>query len=334
MKRRRLWVCLLGGLVFVLRGACEPARQITLERYAKELDRLQTVVDGCSHELLSKAAAQKACDPTAVGPDEMVSVATGKRIVSYDWLRDTLREAAQNPRSDQNALKQAVTELSEAGTRLQQMTQQMVAPRTGIYVPANVSNMHAKLATILDSGDYPQAKQPSFLQRMWNEFVRWLRKALAEAMPRGSPASAIYLLEFTVIAIPCGLLVWWFVRRLRVQSLDLAGNNALPASAPSSQDWQEWLAQGQRLGSEGRWREAIHHLYWGSISCLESRHLWSADRARTPREYLQLLNGNAELHADLFSLTEAFEHTWYGETPAAEKDFHQACTVLERITAR
>jgi hypothetical protein len=164
--------------------------------------------------------------------------------------------------------------------------------------------------------------------------VSWLWKALTDAMPRGSPASAIYLLEFTVIAIPCGLLVWWCVRRLRVQSLELAPDSALPPLAPSLQDWQEWLAQGQRLGSEGRWREAIHQVYWGSISYLESRHVWSADRARTPREYLQLLNRNTELHADLFSLTKSFESTWYGGTPAGEKNFNHACTVLERMRAR
>jgi Domain of unknown function (DUF4129) len=153
-------------------------------------------------------------------------------------------------------------------------------------------------------------------------------------MPSGSSTAAIYLLEFAVIALPCGLLVSWFVRKLRVQRLDLSPESVPHPSAPSSQSWQEWLAQGDSLAGEGRWREAIHHVYWGAISCLESRRLWPADRARTPREYLHLLSRDTAMHADLLCLTDWFEHTWYGETPAGEKDFNQACTVLERIRAR
>ncbi len=137
-----------------------------------------------------------------------------------------------------------------------------------------------------------------------------------------------------MIAIPCGLLIWWFIRRLQVQRLGLPRDSVPHSSAPSALDWQEWLEQGQKLGREGRWREAIHHVYWAAISCLESRRLWPADRTRTPREYLGLLSENPETRADLFSLTKSFEHSWYGELPAGEKDFAEACGMLERIAAR
>jgi hypothetical protein len=40
------------------------------------------------------------------------------------------------------------------------------------------------------------------------------------------------------------------------------------------------------------------------------------------------------MRGDLFSLTRSFEHTWYGERPAGEKEFQEACSVLERIAAR
>jgi hypothetical protein len=219
---------------------------------------------------------------------------------------------------------------------LNQYTQEQepASPSTSVFVPGNVSNIRRKLDGILESGEYPQAKAPTLLEKIWGDFVRWLLNSIVKAMPSGSSPSAIYLLELTVIAIPCGLLIWWFIRRLQVQRLGLSGDNGPHPSAPSAQGWQEWLEQGQTFGREGRWREAIHHVYWAAISCLESRRLWPADRTRTPREYLGLLSARPETRADLSSLTRSFEHTWYGGLQASEKDFAEACGLLERIAAR
>jgi hypothetical protein len=78
------------------------------------------------------------------------------------------------------------------------------------------------------------------------------------------------------------------------------------------------------MASQGLWREAIHFLYWAAISRLESRRLWPADRARTPREYLRLLS-QADLRlASLTLLTRSFEHTWYGGRTAGSADFQAA----------
>lgn len=330
-KRGRLWLGLLGGVAFALSSACQPAGSITLDEYTKQLDRLHTLVGDCARELTAKTKDPKACDLSTVSSDQIVSIAGGRRRVSYGWLQDTLRQA-RHPQSETD-LKQALTNLGEAATRLQQMAQQAASPGASVYVPDDVANIRARLNAILDNGDYPQPKPPSLLQRIWKEFVQWLVNALGKAMPRGSSTAAIYLLELTVVAIPFGLLVWWFVRQLRVQRLNLPQDSVPYASAPSSLPWQEWLAQGQRRGADGRWREAIHHVYWGAISCLEARRFWPADRARTPREYLRLLSTNTAMHGEMLSLTKSFEQIWYGETPAEEKDFHLACSVLERIAA-
>ena len=72
------------------------------------------------------------------------------------------------------------------------------------------------------------------------------------------------------------------------------------------------------------WREAIHFLYWAAISRLESRRLWPADRARTPREYLALLAQEDPRRARLAALTGSFELVWYGGRAAAESDYRRA----------
>jgi Domain of unknown function (DUF4129) len=331
---------LLGAFILALpcalgRAATSTPQQISLNQYAQELDRLRMVAEACAQELSDRTAAAGRCDPALVGPDVAVSITNGKRAVSFVWLRDALRLAASaGTAKNQHAEKDAAAGLSDARSRLAGMTQEMASPAASVFVPGNVSNIRRKLDGILESGDYPPPETPSWLQRVWGDFVHWLLNLFMKAIPTGSSPSAIYLLELTVMAIPCGLLIWWFIRRLQMQRLDLAGDSAPHASAPSSRGWQEWLEQAQTLGREGRWREAIHHVYWAAISCLESRRLWPADRTRTPREYLGLLSENPATRAELSSLTRSFEHTWYGGRQASEKDFAEACGILERIAAR
>jgi Domain of unknown function (DUF4129) len=330
IKRLGIALCFIGVVTPGLTAAEGPLQPISLPEYKQELERLHTVVEDCAQDLASKMARKttppKACDPALVGPDEMVSTASGKRTVGYAWLRDSLRQTGQSSKESK--------QLSDAGTRLEQMSQEVASPPASAYVPGDVANIRRQLDAILDNGDFPRAKPPSYLERLWNDFVRWLLRAIFRVLPSGSSSSSIYFLELAVIAIPCGLLIWWFVRKLQMQKLGLPRDSVPHASAPSAQPWDEWLEQGQKLGGEGRWREAIHHVYWAAISCLESRRLWPADRTRTPREYVGLLHGSPETRADLSSLTRSFEHTWYGETPAEEKDFDQACSVLKRIAAR
>jgi hypothetical protein len=326
---------LLGALTFALPytagAAAGPPQQISLNQYTQELARLRTVAETCAQN-----PAPGTCDPSLVGPDLVVSAPTGKRTVNFPWLREALRLAAsaETSKNKQNAQKEALSELNDARSRLAEMIQDPALPPASAFVPGNVSNIRRKLDAILESGDYPQPKPPSLLERIWRDFLRWLLNSIVRAMPSSSSPSAIYLLELTVIAIPCAVLIGWFIRRLRLQRLDLSGESVPHPSAPSAHGWQEWLEQGQSLGREGRWREAIHHVYWAAISCLESRRLWPADRTRTPREYLRLLTGNPETRADLSSLTSAFEHTWYGGRQASEKEFVEARGLLERIAAR
>ena len=210
------------------------------------------MVEACAQELQQPTAATKACDPSLSGADETVLIGSGKRRVQYDWLRDSLRQAAaaENARHEQSPINHASRELSDARVRLEQMTQELASPPASVYVPGNVANIRRQLDAILESGDYPQAKPPSYLERIWNDFMRWLLRSVLKAMPSSSSSPAIYLLELAVIAIPCGLLIWWFIRRLQVQRLGLPRDSVPHSSAPSALDWQEWLEQGQKLGRE------------------------------------------------------------------------------------
>jgi hypothetical protein len=74
-------------------------------------------------------------------------------------------------------------------------------------------------------------------------------------------------------------------------------------------------------------------MYWAAISRLESRRLWPADRARTPREYLALIASEDPRRAGLLQLTSAFERFWYGGRPADEGDYKRAESITSALIA-
>jgi hypothetical protein len=127
-----------------------------------------------------------------------------------------------------------------------------------------------------------------------------------------------------IVAVCVGL-IWGliqFERRWRVRLVP-DGDGPAPGAA-SARDWQLWLEDARRAAAAGQWREAIHFVYWASISRLESKRLWPADRARTPREYLALVAPEDARKTPLAALTRSFEHVWYGGRPAGEPDYRRA----------
>jgi hypothetical protein len=121
------------------------------------------------------------------------------------------------------------------------------------------------------------------------------------------------------------LLAWRLVVLERRWRTEMVPESMVPAlGAASARDWQLWLADARRASAAGQWREAIHFVYWAAISRLESKRLWPADRARTPREYLALVAADDPRKPRLAKLTGSFERVWYGGRAAGENDYRQA----------
>jgi len=130
-------------------------------------------------------------------------------------------------------------------------------------------------------------------------------------------------------------LVWFLIRLERRGRLGIGSiRPETGAGAASARDWQLWLADARAADGQGAWRDAIHLLYWASISRLESGGLWPADRARTPREYLALLSSESAQRPALATLTRSFERAWYAGRPAGESDFRQAEQLAAQLGAR
>jgi hypothetical protein len=303
-----------------------PAEPISLEDYPARLHNLHSVVEECARTMSAAS-----CDWKLAGPDAAVQTSFGIRKVQFAWLRSALRNASvasSKPAAKQSALKAASDRLRDAGLRLDQELARQQESRKGTR---DVASERAALQSILAGGGYAQEVPPTLFERLRDQFLNWLNQRLSAIGDSQGSQLIVNLLLISLIVIACGAMIWWFARKVQSQRLMLTPAHVPHPSAPSAQDWREWLDQGRSLAREQRWREAIHHVYWSAISRLESRGLWPADRARTPREYLGLLAARPETRADLYRLTHSFERTWYGEQAAGQPDFDRVCALLERL---
>lgn len=134
------------------------------------------------------------------------------------------------------------------------------------------------------------------------------------------------------ILATCVGLAWGLLQLERRWRIRLVPESDGPvAGAASARNWQLWIDDARRAAADGQWREAIHFVYWAAISRLESKRLWPADRARTPREYLALVTTNDPRRAGLATLTGSFERTWYGGRKAGESEYMQAEKLAEGL---
>jgi hypothetical protein len=323
-------------------------REASLDDYRTHLLALTAIVEACA-----KARDAKTCDPALVGPDDHVpltqSANSDRRLIRYGWLRvllsgarekdkpatDTAAKAVEklaakpglnNPPSDEAVLPPPPTTtqlLQAAETRL---THDLAQTDAAPAMPLAHAQERAVMKQVLAERDFRDVTEQSPTDTALEKFGNWLNRLFESAVKLSSQAPWIGLaIKWGFILAVCIALLWALLqleRRWRVRLVPESDSPALGAA--SARDWQLWLEDARKAAAAGLWREAIHFVYWASISRLESRRLWPADRARTPREYLALVAAEDPRRPSLATLTGSFERIWYGGRPAAESDYRSA----------
>ena len=267
-------------------------------------------------------------------------LASDSREVRYDWLRSVLAQADKKGDTKKKTIFDAISTskdkpasvndlLTAAHQRLQDDLKQAQgqAEASPDYATERKS-LNTILSAARVSGHYAAVRPWSDL-REW--FINILDKLFSGLVRFGSQAPwIVWLLRILLLVAIGTALIWFFLRIERGSRVRLIPDLEPAPGAPSAREWQLWLRDAQAMAAKGQWREAIHFLYWASISRLESKRLWPADSARTPREYLALLAGTDPRKSSLATLTRSFERTWYGGRAAQASDFNAA---LEQAAA-
>jgi hypothetical protein len=323
------------------------SRDASIEEYRTHLTALMTLVEACG-----KGRDLKNCDPTLVGLDDRIPLGNGaggeRRLVRYGWLRvlfakalepdepevagDRKEKDASSRQEAQPAPLKTSQLLRLAETRLaRDLAQTEVIPSAA--PPYGLERDAMK--KVLAGRDFRNLEQPTARDSILEKVGGWLNKLFETATRWRSRSRWVgRVIVWGFILGVCVVLVWGLLQLERKWRVRLVPEErSIAPAAASARNWQVWLDDARRAAGSGQWREAIRFIYWAAVSRLESRRLWPADRARTPREYLALVGPNDPRRDGLAILTRSFERTWYGGRAAGESDYRHAEEIASALIA-
>lgn len=197
----------------------------------------------------------------------------------------------------------------------------------------------AEIAKILAGHEFATANRPSawdlFRQRLSAWFDRLLYKLFGEInrYPMGQKA-----LFWAVVFAAVGFIALWLFRFMASRD----SFDSLPPGeiVSASRTWQEWIGMAREAASRRDFREAVHSAYWAGIARLEDTGVVPRDRAKTPREYLQLVEEtppselgqrSTNYRTPLGELTKRLERIWYANRGAGPEDFAETLKQLQEM---
>jgi hypothetical protein len=278
----------------------------------------------------ARSAVNQAAQPSKTDPD--VPVAPN---ASAKFQPPSVREQLVDARNRLAADSRAAAQLAQSATDSSAPTGSPATPKSPAS-SVDASSQRKALEKILSASEYHLATAgPTIMDRIREKVGNWINQAIGKLQQAGFKSKWIGITAEIVFVLALSIVIVWFLIRLERQGrLGLALIRPEPGTgAASARDWQLWLEDARKAAAQGAWRDAVHLVYWASISRLESSGLWPADRARTPREYLALLGQDDAQRPALQQLTHRFERTWYAGRPAAEDDFVQAELLAARLGA-
>jgi flagellar basal body-associated protein FliL len=197
-----------------------------------------------------------------------------------------------------------------------------------------VAASRQKLTQILSRREFKKVHELTARETILSRIYNWLARLFRRFHLGGSASfNVLQVIVYVLLAAALLLLLLWTISRLRRGEQDPPAKQIIPFS-PSARSWRSWLAEARGFAAGQDWRNAIHLAYWAGISFLESGGAWKPNRARTPREYLQLLSTRHPNYTPLSALTGKFEIVWYGHRDAVEQDFQETLGQLEKLGCR
>ena len=300
-------------------GAQESPRPLSLAEYSTELQRVESQVRELS-------AQPDHAEMLRQELPESWSVEAGERKVSVrtDFLRNALAEFQKSPPERKRRL------LDELQSRLAALREQA---ETFAQSGRADGAMRGRLQQILSAREFRFVRPPSLWEIWRDRLLAWLDRWLTRAFTKLPDVPGLgRLAVWIVIALAACVLAIWLYRLSRQRPMD--GRREVMPFAPSSKSWRAWLAEAEPAAAVGDWRNAVHLVYWGAVSFLESGGAWIPDRARTPREYLRVLAPGHPAKNVFASMTRRFENVWYGGRAAGPAEFQATRSELEKLGCR
>jgi hypothetical protein len=294
--------------------ATADVRSVTIAEYKGHLESLKALVAACKENPTE-------CDAKKVGADERVE--GGGFQAHWSWLRDAL-SSAYNPASPDRARL-----LEQAAARLNQ--DDALANESNPQSADVFQRARTRADDVLSRPEFRTVEERSYLEREIARFWQWVNSVFSGVSRFGQRSPwLVPLMEWGTMTLAAAGLLTWVFRTMQRQRLAVRIESSVSAEV-----WQKesdnWADLARVEAAKQNWRAAVHCLYWATIVMLEGRRLWRRNRARTPREYVQLLEPGSGMQQSLRRLTQIFERIWYGLRPAAESDYASALRLFDEL---
>lgn len=308
------WLPFLAGPAYA-----QKTPSLSREAFTAEVASLQQLVAAC-------AANAGSCDGGKVPAPQQVSAGPdGSFHADWGWLKEALQTA-----------KAASAKDRASGMRVVESHLAVLSGQAGamsISPPAAFRQTRAAANATLARAEFQSVTQgPTWwdrqLARMQDAILRLLfgMGKLGERAPWLAPA-----IEWSCFGLAAAGLLWFVRRNLVRQALRISLTEGAALASRGDGKAADWARLAAEQSAAGRWREAVHSLYWAAIALLEGRRAWRPNTTRTPREYLPLLRPGSEAEQALRQLTRSLERIWYGDAEADEAQYLAAMACFRTL---
>lgn len=324
---------------------------ISLAEYKLELDRVRRSLEQQLAHPPSVSGAENF--DAAVPPAWLVDAGGEKFWVSTDKLKFRIQPNPNVKNYRQQRFDEALEQVRLLETAANQYEN---SPDS-----ASRNNARAELAAILQRREFRQLQeQKSWLAQLWDRFLNWIWRIILRIFGAANnkvvQRTVLYGAIIVAFLLLAGTLVRTMTAAARRENLKLA------AAPPAGKTWSQWAREAIAAANTGNFREAVHAAYWAGVYRLAEIGTWQLDRARTPREYLRMLQrapgretqpGDTKASASssvanpladpairarradaLANLTNRLESVWYDNQIATQEDYLNAVRNLETLECR
>jgi hypothetical protein len=335
-------ICFLVSSFILLFSIVTEARGIsTVGDYANRLDQARRItIEVIEQESPAPVVVQKMTAIKQLLP-AAEEVGSGGSIVRVDnsWLHDLTDNVVKNADGD---IEQRHSMLREIADRLYNLQQQVTENQKQSVTSSQ--DQRALLESILARPEYqPEEKRESFIQKLLRRVVELIFRLLANLFGR-SPALApgsglITVFRILIILAATAALAFGVIKlmqRLRGRSKQEGESKArevLGEEIAEDATAAEIFAKAMEIARRGEYRAAIRRAYIALLCELEERDKLRLHRSKTNRDYLEALRSEQQIFPTFSAMTNSYEHVWYGEERATEKQFNEF-TTLYRETVK
>lgn len=334
--RKTSWVCRAVILFACVVWAANGVTAVTLDEFGARVERARsmasTIEAGMRNDEIDHSLVRNFIDQVKreFPPNENVETGEGTVEVTHAWLLGRV-QAFENEKDFQKRLP-LIAEIREHLSTISFKLGNRGGPAEGL----SKDEEKRKLAEILRREEYQKPKQAeeSFFQRVLREFLEWVESWFPRSSGPGTSfsglpalAGVLRILLFAALFALVGFIIYKvapliFPNLKRVVKPKKKKERVILGEKLADDATALGLfGEAEQLARSGDLRGAIRKGYIALLCDLSDRKVIGLARNKTNRDYLRDTAARRELHLRLRSVTDIFEHHWYGHKRSAVEDW-------------